>query len=102
MGEKGVNNVTIQPFQEKSSVSPSLAENVTEAIESYLYELRGTKLAGLHQLVMDEIEAPLLKVVMEHCRYNQSRAATVLGLSRGTLRAKLKKYFDDKYTGNRD
>ena len=38
---------------------------------------------------------------MENCRYNQSRAAIVLGVSRGTLRTKLKRYFDDQYVGTR-
>jgi Fis family transcriptional regulator, factor for inversion stimulation protein len=39
---------------------------------------------------------------MEHCKYNQSRAAIMLGISRGTLRTKLRRYFDDKYVGSRE
>ena len=36
-----------------------------------------------------EVEAPLLEAVLQHTRNNQTLAATVLGLNRGTLRKKL-------------
>jgi DNA-binding protein Fis len=80
----------------------SLSEVVTQAIQNYFSGLKGQEPVALYQLVMEEIEAPLLKSVMEYCKYNQSRAAIMLGLSRGTLRTKLRKYFDDQYTGTRD
>jgi len=82
--------------------STSLAEIVTQAIQSYFGELKGNEPVDLYQMVMEEIEIPLFKCVMEHCKYNQSRAAVMLGISRGTLRTKLRKYFDDKYVGSRD
>ena len=41
---------------------------------------------------MREVEEPLFKVVMEHAQGNQSRAATILGINRGTLRKKLKEF----------
>ena len=50
---------------------------------------------------MEAVEAPLFRTVMETTRYNQSRAARVLD-SRGTLRTKLKHYFDDEFIGTRD
>jgi DNA-binding protein Fis len=41
------------------------------------------------------------EAVIEHAyitsKYNQSRAARSLGISRGSLRTKLKTYFGDKY-----
>ena len=46
-------------------------------------------------------DQPIYKAVMEYCKYNQSRAAIVLGISRGTLRIKLKLYFDEQYVGTR-
>lgn len=80
----------------------SLSEAVTQAIQHYFHGFKGHEPVALYQLVMEEIEAPLLKSVMEYCKYNQSRAAIMLGLSRGTLRTKLRKYFDEQYTGTRD
>lgn len=85
------------PLEETSNMPTSLAESVTRAVEDYFSELKGHESVGVYQLVMEEIEIPLLKVAMKHCQYNQSRAAVLLGLSRGTLRTKLKKYFDNKY-----
>lgn len=82
--------------------SASLAANVTQSVQKYFNELKGADPVDLYELVLEEIEMPLFKAVMEHCKYNQSRAAAMLGISRGTLRTKLKQYFDDKYVGSRE
>lgn len=84
------------------SATTSLAESVTQAVQNYFNELKGNDPVDLYELVLEEVETPLFKAVMEHCKYNQSRAAIMLGVSRGTLRTKLRKYFDDKYVGTRD
>ncbi len=80
----------------------SLAESVTKCVQRYFAELKGAEPVDLYQFVLEEVEIPLFKCVMEHCKYNQSRAALMLGVSRGTLRTKLRHYFDDKYVGSRD
>lgn len=69
-----------------------LRECVREAIESYLTDMDGHATRGLYGMVMSEVEAPLLETVMHYTRGNQSRAAELLGLNRGTLRKKLKQY----------
>ena len=46
----------------------------------------------MYDLVLSEIEAPMLEEVMKYTRGNQTRAANLLGINRGTLRKKLKKY----------
>jgi Fis family transcriptional regulator len=79
----------------------SLAACVSQAVQKYFVELKGTDPVDLYQFVIEEIETPLFRAVMEHCKYNQSRAAVMLGVSRGTLRTKLRRYFDDKYVGSR-
>lgn len=43
-------------------------------------------------MVLAEMEAPLLRAVMRYTNWNQSRAAKLLGISRGTLRKKLATY----------
>ena len=80
----------------------SLSSAVTVAVKSYFSQLKGNDPVDLYQFVMEEVEAPLFQAIMEHCKYNQSKAAIMLGLSRGTLRTKLRKYFDDKYVGTRE
>lgn len=87
---------------EIGDASASLAESVTQSVKKYFSELNGTDPVDLYQFVLEEIETPLFRAVMEHCKYNQSRAAIMLGISRGTLRTKLRRYFDDKYVGSRE
>ncbi len=70
----------------------SLRENVAEVIDHYFTSLKGEEPRNVYDFFLDEIEEPLLAVVMKNTRYNQSEAARILGLSRGTLRAKLKKF----------
>jgi Fis family transcriptional regulator, factor for inversion stimulation protein len=80
-----------------------LADRVMQAVKTYLSTTK-TKDANLnlYQLIVEEVEAPLFRTVMEMTRYNQSRAARVLGVSRGTLRTKLKRYFDEEFIGTRE
>lgn len=87
---------------EDKEISVSLASSVTQSVQQYFSELRGEDPVDLYQFVLEEVETPLFRAVMEHCKYNQSRAALMLGISRGTLRTKLRRYFDDKYVGTRD
>jgi Fis family transcriptional regulator len=80
-----------------------LSDQVVQAVKHYL-TTAGSKDANLnlHQLILEIVEAPLFRTVMEMTRYNQSKAARVLGVSRGTLRSKLKRYFDDEFIGTRE
>ena len=82
----------------------ALSSQVIHAVKGYLASVSGSKDANLnlYQLIVEEVEAPLFRTVMELTRYNQSKAARVLGVSRGTLRTKLKRYFDDEFIGTRD
>lgn len=76
-----------------SSAPPQpLREAVETAMRRYFEHLDGSQATDLYAMVMAEVEAPLLASVMEHTDGNQTRAADVLGLNRGTLRKKLKQY----------
>ncbi|HWS77517.1 MAG TPA: helix-turn-helix domain-containing protein, partial [Thermomonas sp.] len=46
----------------------------------------------LYNIALRELEIPLFAEVLRHCDGNQSRAATMLGIHRATLRKKLKDY----------
>ncbi len=69
-----------------------LSKYVREALEEYLEKLDGHKVTDLYELVLKEIEPPLFKEIMKHTKNNQSNAAMMLGINRGTLRKKLKQY----------
>lgn len=72
--------------------SPSLRDSVEIAVGNYFQHLEGQDVTDVYDMVMSEVETPLLEVVMKYTRHNQTKAAQVLGLNRGTLRKKLKQY----------
>lgn len=81
----------------QNSFSESLAEvtlrsNVEEVMKHYFANLNGEEPRHVYDFFLDEIEEPLLHSVMKFVNSNQSEAARILGLSRGTLRTKLKKF----------
>ena len=72
--------------------TPTLRDSVETAMNNYFQNLDGQDVNDVYQMVMSEVEAPMLEVVMRHTRDNQTRASQILGLNRGTLRKKLKQY----------
>ena len=76
----------------KPVTAKPLAAHVRESLERYFSELNGQPPSDLYDLVLSEIEQPLLEVVMAQTRGNVSKAASFLGLNRATLRKKLEKY----------
>lgn len=71
---------------------PSFSDRVHQSIAAYFTHLEGEDPQDLYSLVLAEMEKPLLKTVMQLTHGNQSKAAKLLGLSRGTLGKKLAFY----------
>ena len=69
-----------------------LSEVTDSALKRYLESLNGDDPANLYQLVMGEVERPLLRNALDYAGGNKSQAAKILGINRGTLRKKLKFY----------
>ena len=76
----------------KDSSKELLNVGTEKAIKKYLKSLNGYKPTDLYKLVIGEIEKPMFKTIMDFSEGNQSHAAEILGISRGTLRKKLKDY----------
>jgi Fis family transcriptional regulator len=80
----------------KSTAEPDstmcLSGHVKQALELYFNQLAGYETADLYNLVMREVEKPLLETALAQCDYNQTKTAKILGLSRSTLRKKLELY----------
>ena len=70
----------------------TLRESVSRSLRQYLRQTEGESISDLYPMVLAEVEIPLLEAVMEATRSNQTRASSMLGLNRGTLRKKLKQY----------
>ena len=69
-----------------------LRECVREALGNYFAHLNGHPVSNLYDLVLAEVEEPLLRTVLQHTGGNQTQAAALLGISRSTLRKKLAHY----------
>ena len=70
-----------------------LKDEVRKAMRRYFNQLDEKNIPiNVYELVLKEVEPPLLKSVMKFANNNQSKASRILGINRTTLRTKLKKY----------
>jgi len=69
-----------------------LRDYAEKALHRYFADLKGHDPSDLYEMVLGEIEPPLLRTLLEYTRGNQSRAAAILGINRSTLRKKLRHY----------
>ncbi len=69
-----------------------LQDHVQAHLDQYFSQLGGAAPSNVYNMVLQQVEKPMLEVVLQHMRYNQSKTAVVLGISRGTLRKKMKEY----------
>ncbi len=67
-----------------------LKELVRKQIDQYFDELDGEIPQDLYDLVVGQVEHALLEAALQQCNNNQSKAAEMLGISRGTLRTRMK------------
>ena len=85
-------DLDLSDSSEPRAIPRPLRESAGESIDYYLDELDGQPCTELYDMVMAQVEEPLLRSVMAFTRGNQSRASAMLGLNRGTLRKKLRRY----------
>lgn len=70
----------------------NLSLTIRESLAQLLNDLGDENPGNIYDLVLQQVEAPLLELILEHVEGNQSKAAEHLGINRGTLRKKLKAY----------
>lgn len=80
------------PLPPAAQQPQTLRACVTSVLDEYLGQVEPDLVSDLYAMVLSEVEAPLFAAVLRKARSNQSRAAQMLGLNRGTLRKKLKQY----------
>ncbi|HEX4870733.1 MAG TPA: helix-turn-helix domain-containing protein [Nevskiaceae bacterium] len=78
-------------LQRPTDVKP-LSHSVAEVLDDYFKSLNGHTPKALYEIVLDQVEPPLLRATLRYCENNQSRAAEMLGLNRATLRKKLRQH----------
>ena len=69
-----------------------IAASVRLAMQQYFLDLDGEAPQPIYDMVLAQVEKPLIEVVLAHAQGNQTRAAELLGLNRNTLRKKMKPY----------
>lgn len=91
--------LSIQATPSSDTSQQPLKAYVKQALENYFSLLTTENNLSsappkleLYELVLNEVEYPLLEIVLQQTRGNQTKAAKLLGISRGTLRKKLKLY----------
>ena len=72
--------------------APPLRKTVRQSIRAYLRDLGDTEAQDLMRRLLDEVEPPLIEEVLKHARGNQTRAAKMLGITRNTLRERMRRH----------
>ena len=66
-----------------------IADCVRHSVQKYLQDLDGEAPCPMYEMVIRNVEKPLLEVVLAHAEGNQTIAADMLGINRNTLRKKM-------------
>ncbi len=85
-----MNNLKVE--QDNADGGSVISISVEQAVTRYLRLMTDQNVSDLYSLVLSQVEPALLRSVMTHVEENQSKAAQLLGISRGTLRSKLRKH----------
>ena len=75
-----------------SQEDDTLSGAVHRCIKRYLDQLGYADVQGLHRYVLEQVEPPLLKLVLDKAEGNQLKVSEMLGLNRNTVRKMLKHY----------
>jgi len=71
------------------SRNTELADAVKRSLERYFRDMDGEQPTAIYDMVLKNIEKPMIETVLGHAEGNQSRAAEMLGINRNTLRKKM-------------
>jgi Fis family transcriptional regulator, factor for inversion stimulation protein len=71
------------------SRSNELSDCVKRSIERYFKDMDGEKPTSIYEMVLKNIEKPMIETVLGKAAGNQSLAAQMLGVTRNTLRKKM-------------
>ena len=67
-----------------------LADSVKRSLERYFKDMDGEKPTSIYDMVLKNVEKPMIELVLTQAQGNQTHAAEMLGINRNTLRKKMK------------
>jgi Fis family transcriptional regulator len=72
--------------------SSEISESVRKSLERYFKDLDGEKPRSIYDMVLKNVEKPMLEAVLDKAEGNQTIAAEMLGINRNTLRKKIQQH----------
>jgi len=66
-----------------------ISDAVRRSLERYFKDMDGERPTAIYDMVLKNVEKPMLEVVLGRAEGNQTRAAAMLGIDRNTLRKKM-------------
>ena len=75
-----------------TSRSNEIADAVVRTLDQYFRDLDGEQPSAIYDMVIRNVERPMLEFVLQRANGNQTVAADMLGINRNTLRRKLTDY----------
>ena len=66
-----------------------LAECVKRSLERYFKDMDGERPTAIYDMVLRNVEKPMIELVLGRAEGNQTQAATMLGIDSNTLRKKM-------------
>lgn len=70
----------------------NLQRYTSEIVKKYLLDLKGHQAKNLYSFIIDQIEKGIISEVLEFTGGNRTKASEILGITRTTLRSKIKKH----------
>ncbi|NND97088.1 MAG: sigma-54-dependent Fis family transcriptional regulator [Pirellulaceae bacterium] len=83
------------PQIDRTSVKAAAGDSMDEVLETWTRKQLATAkedVTDLHEKFLSAVEPALLRVALQHTGGNRAAAAELLGIHRGTLRERMKKY----------
>jgi Fis family transcriptional regulator len=62
---------------------------IEQRVDHYFRHLDGANTANVYDMIIKEVDSGILKAVLKYTQGNQSLAASILGISRVTLKKKM-------------
>ncbi|HEU4645959.1 MAG TPA: helix-turn-helix domain-containing protein [Burkholderiales bacterium] len=67
-----------------------VADAVRRSLERYFKDMDGERPTAIYDMVLKNVEKPMIEMVLGRAEGNQTRAAAMLGIDRNTLRKKMR------------
>ncbi len=66
-----------------------LSDAVKRSLERYFKDMDGERPTAIYDMVLKNVEKPMIEIVLSRAEGNLTQAATMLGIDRNTLRKKM-------------